>query len=403
MKKKDLQLSLELQILIESIRVVLLNKSKETLTDLIKKTSVDWNKLNKMTIYHRIRPVVYEAFRQVNFNNNFTENLGLFAKRQSIKNLVDSQEVLYILKFLNQHNIPALPYKGQVFLECLYQNKSLRESCDIDIIVQPQNAIKALKLLLADGYQLSVGGEPTDDLLERMYHFYGREVGLDKKTMGSKNVHIDFHWGINESFHEYPIGVDDFFGEAQQSDFHKTQLLLPSTNGIFKMLLNHHGGRGCWLKLKDICDFIAFRNVYSQFSTEKMLEIAQKMEMVNTLKQGINLSDTFFSDTLIKEVSESQKKAKAIFAFWDKAEHYIYDNLRARLAYEKIYRSLQDKNWSWYKSIRSNINLLSIPNPMESKRLMVFPDRFIFLNLFVKLLSGILRRVKKSYFAIIEQ
>jgi hypothetical protein len=75
--------------------------------------------------------------------------------------------------------------------------------------------------------------------------------------------------------------------------------------------------------------------------------------------------------------------------------HYAYFNLRARLAYEGIYRSLQDKKWSWFKSARININLLSIPNLMEGKRLMVFPDRFIFLNLFIKSLSGIWKQVRK--------
>ena len=160
------------------------------------------------------------------------------------------------------------------------------------------------------------------------------------------------------------------------------------------MLLNHHGGRGCWLRLKDMCDFIAFRKGYSQFTTSQMLEIAQKMEMVNIFKQGIYLSDTFLSDTLIKDISESPKESKEIFTFWNRAEHYGLDNLRARISYEKIYRSLQDKNWGWFKSIRLYANHISIPNPIESKRLMVFPERFIFLNLFTKLLSGIWRRVK---------
>jgi Uncharacterised nucleotidyltransferase len=387
-------LSIELQILIACIKIVLLNTPKTELLDLLEKSSIDWKKLNKMTVYHRIRPVVYEAFRQVNFNNDFTENLGLFAKRQSIKNLIDRQETAYILDFFKQQNIQALPYKGQLFLECLYQNKPLRESCDIDIIVQPENAHKALKLLVAEGYQLSVEGEPTDDLLEKICRFYGREVGLDKKTKVGKNVHIDFHWGINESFHEYPIGVNDFFEEAQLSDFYKMQVLMPSVNSIFKMLINHHGGRGCWLRLKDVCDFIAFQKAYPQLDTSKMFEIAEKMQMLNILKQGFHLSDTLFLDSTERTIIASQKITNEILVFWDRAKHYDFDNPIARFSYEKIYRSLQDKRWSWAKLALLNINYMSSPNLMENKRLMILPDRYIYLNFFIKLMSGIWRRAK---------
>ena len=387
-------LSTELQILIASIRLVLLNKPKQELILLLENPSINWRKLIKMTVYHRIRPIIYEAFRQVDFNNDFTDNLSLFAKKQSIKNLIDKQETAYILDFLKKQNIQALPYKGQLFLECLYQNKPLRESCDIDIIVQPENAHKALKSLLEDGYQLSVEGEPTDDLLEKIYRFYGREVGLDKKPKVGKNVHIDFHWGINEAFHEYPISVSDFFEEAQLSDFHNKRVLIPSVNSIFKMLLNHHGGRGCWLRLKDICDFIAFKKAYPQFEVTKMFEIAEKMEMLNILKQGIHLSDTLFLDSQERTIQVNQKITNEILVFWDRAKHYDINNLTARFSYEKIYRSLQDKRLSWAKHALLKINYISTPNLIENKRLLILPDRYIYLNFFIKLMSGIWRRVK---------
>lgn len=387
-------LSIELQILIACIRVVLLNKPKKELLDLLEKSSIDWKKLNKMAVYHQIRPIVYEAFRQIKFKNDFTDNLELFTKKQAIQNIVDSQETAYVLDFFKQHSIPALPYKGQLFLEYLYQNKPLRESGDIDIIVQPQNLRESLKLLLSDGYELSINREFSDALFEEIHGFYGREIGLDKKTKLGKKVHIDFHWGINESFHEYPIGVDDFFEGAKLNDFNKKQVLLPSIETIFKMLLNHHGGRGCWLRLKDMCDFIAFRKGFFQFTTPQMLEIAQSMEMVNTFKQGIGLSDTFFSDTLIKEIPKNQKISKDFFVFWEKSNHYAHYNPRARLSYEKIYRSLQDKKWSWIKTLQINVNVLSIPNLMERKRLIVFPDRFVYLNFFAKVLSGVWMKVK---------
>ena len=387
-------LSIELQILISCIRVVLLNTPKQELINLLKNSLINWQRLSKMTVYHQIRPIVYEAFRQVGFNNDYTQNLESFAKKQSIKNLLDKQETAYILEFLKQNNIQALPYKGQLFLESLYQNRSLRESCDIDIIVQPKNAKEALILLQADGYKLFINDEPTDALLEKIIHFYyGREVGLDKKTTSGKNIHIDFHWALNESFHEYSIDVNDFFEEAQLSDFHKKQVLMPSVNSIFKMLLNHHGGRGCWVRLKDMCDFIAFQKAYPQFEAEKMHKIAQEMKMLNVLKQVFILSDKLFFDFPNSALPSNQKTTNNIITFWERAKHYDVGNLSARFSYENIYRRLQDEHLSWTKLALRYINSISFPNTIENKRLMVLPNRYIYLNFFIKLISGIWRRI----------
>lgn len=84
-------ISTELQILIECIKVVLLKKDKQKLIALLYSQSIDWKHINKMVAYHRIRPGVYEALRQVNFTNDFTEELADFSKKQAIKNLVDNQ------------------------------------------------------------------------------------------------------------------------------------------------------------------------------------------------------------------------------------------------------------------------------------------------------------------------
>ena len=108
---------------------------------------------------------------------------------------------------MNQQNIQVLPYKGLLFLEKLYQNKPLREYNDIDIVVKPSDAPKAIQLLIKDGYVLHINiktpnDEVTNDMLEGIP---GREVGLHKANKLGFNFYIDFHWDITGSYHQYII------------------------------------------------------------------------------------------------------------------------------------------------------------------------------------------------------
>ena len=160
--------SKELQILIESIKVVLLDGSKEHIENLSNDSSIDWDKVDKMLKYHRIRPVFYEAMRRINIQNKVVESAGRFSKIQAIKNLNEIQESKRVLLLLKAANIPVVPYKGILFLEKLYQNNALREIGDLDILVKPEDAVEAMKVLVADGYELAIENEITDALLNEI-------------------------------------------------------------------------------------------------------------------------------------------------------------------------------------------------------------------------------------------
>jgi hypothetical protein len=176
-------ISKELQLLIESIKIVLLDSSPEVFKHLANDPKLNWQRVDKLLKYHCIRPIFYQACRNINFHNDLVESVGVFTKKQAIKNLNEIVESKRVLTFLKDAGVPVLPYKGLLFLEKIYNNKPLREIGDFDILVSPKDAVKALELLIEDGYKLCVEGNISEHLLTEIIETTpSPEVGLDKKT-----------------------------------------------------------------------------------------------------------------------------------------------------------------------------------------------------------------------------
>lgn len=394
MKNHYQQFSLELQTLVEAIKLVLLKSSEKRFSELIHSSSIDWNKLQKMLEYHRIRPVFYEACRMVGFENDWVSKAEHFTKRQVMINLATGLELSRILSIFQEEKIEMLPYKGILFLEKLYQNKPLRESGDVDVLVKPENALNSLKILLKDGYRISrkfteIKDVDDDTLLEIIERSPWKELGLDKTLTSGINVHIDFHWGFNETFHQYHTPMEELFAKSSIEFFQRKQVLIPSTEIIFKMMLNHHGGRGCWLRLKDLCDLVAFRTQFSEVSPKTLQLFATEMKMQRVFSLGTQIYSVLFSETPLSKV-ENLNLIRKIIDFWETSEHY--DSTLPKLKYKNIYRLMQDKPISWFTLINRHVKYYAVPNKTERKRLIVFPDKFIYLNAFSKLLTYALNK-----------
>jgi hypothetical protein len=284
MKNYNSIFSLELQTLIEAIKVVLLKRPNEKFVSMIHSSTLDWLKIQKMLEYHQIRPIFYEACRIIGFDNDFVSKLKVFTKRQIMVNLATSQELGRLLELFQEKEIEMLPYKGALFLEKIYQNHPFRESSDVDVLVKPKNAFESIKILMADGYKISpiftdiknFDDEILHEVLERSQW---KEIGLYKPLPSGVVFHLDFHWEFNETFHIYNTPMEELFEKSIIDNFQKRKLLIPSKEIIFKMMLNHHGGRGCWLRLKDFCDLLAFRKQFAELPIEKLNLFASEMKM----------------------------------------------------------------------------------------------------------------------------
>lgn len=320
-----------------------LEKDKELAHKAFHHPSVNWERVQSLAVYHRIRPVIYEAARQLNFSNPTIRKFEEYSKEQALLNLLYLRELENVLSYLKEKQIAAIPYKGLLFLHTIFHNRSVRESGDLDIVVSKENAVATIQALLSSGFVLKLDLEPQEDLFRQLVESaQGRQVSLVKLLPSGNPVHIDLHWGVNEEYHRYLITTDDFFRHASAGVFSRNEILIPGREAIFAMILNHNGGRECWTRLKDIVDLLAFEQTY-QVSPDTLNVIASGFQMKKIYLSGRALIEAYFNDNSSSLPFEEGKIVKMIGRYWDGASReWIFPKLR----FVFIYRALQDKNHS---------------------------------------------------------
>lgn len=392
-----MKLSIELEILIESIKVRLLAKSTEKLHNLIINPKVNWLRVEKLVIFHAIRPVVYDAFQKIGFENDFTKKIKLRAFTQSVVNLSTSHELARLLTLLQNQNIRVLPYKGLLFTHEFYNNQPLRENHDLDLLVHPNDARKALKILVNDGYTPTIAENSkliNDELIDTMYNTFGLiEIGLDKKTNIGTDIHIDFHWQLFEGFHNFQIDFKDFFKQQELREYFGKNVYFPKKEIQFLMLLNHHGGREAWCRLKHFCDLIAFQKTYS-FSEKDLLNLSTNVAMKKNFEVGLSIYETLFHEK--PPASTLLKIESKIINYWETGELWL--KLSNRWHFEHI-KFLLDDNFDLKKRIWYEYTFFSTPNIIENPRLITFPHQFRFLNFCSKVITFIWKSFRPSFFS----
>ena len=84
---------------------------------------------------------------------NGSDELEQFSKANLQHNLLFAAELLRLLAEFRNSGIPVAAFKGVVLAESLYGDLSLREFCDLDLIVHAEDMFKAEDILAACGYR----------------------------------------------------------------------------------------------------------------------------------------------------------------------------------------------------------------------------------------------------------
>ena len=94
-----------------------------------------------------------------------------------------------VLELLNSESITAVPLKGPILAKQAYGNVSLRQFCDLDILVHRAQVRRAKEVLATAGYVNNFGlTSVAEDALIR----YQKDFQL--ASPGSGTI-IELHWG----------------------------------------------------------------------------------------------------------------------------------------------------------------------------------------------------------------
>jgi hypothetical protein len=158
------------------------------------------------------------------------------------RNLAFTAELFKTLALFDRAGIPVIPFKGPALAWSLYESPALREMTDLDLLVRPADAQRAVDLLVASGCLPRYG-------VDLRFFRSGRELPLTS----SAGVALDLHWALAPSQFCHGLDLDLFWSRLATISIaaRPVRTLAPEDLLVFLCV---HGAKHAWSSLHWLAD-----------------------------------------------------------------------------------------------------------------------------------------------------
>ena len=279
----------ETHLVIQAVRAFLSGGTEDGLQPSLAQP-LDWAQVEHKSDYHSVTPLVAYALKRYGgslvpgevrerFHQRFLQNAR--------SNLVRLQEWLRIVQALQAAEIRAISLKGPALALLAYGDVALREFVDLDLLVRPEDVLKARELLIREGYRLlSVLPGDSDAVLRRSAN---RQLDFVHNGQGTlQGTLIDLHWGALHEMFSFQLPSDQLFATAQIQNYVGISFLTLSPEYML-LYLCAHGTKHCWLNLRWLCDVACHVHKAQGLDWELCIRLAEAANCDLVLKHSLLL------------------------------------------------------------------------------------------------------------------
>ncbi len=196
---------------------------------------------------HGVFPLLYQAIQSHAVDLIPEESLADLKQGNLnlvVQNMYMASELIRILKLLKDNGIQALAFKGPALSELAYADITLRQYCDLDILIKKQDIAKSIHLLTQDQYI------PEIELPEeagKTFFSCVNVIGL------SKIIHIEIHWELLSKNYAIDWPEEALWKQhnAISMDGSTVPMLAYNTHLLY---ICAHGAKHLFQRLEWVCD-----------------------------------------------------------------------------------------------------------------------------------------------------
>lgn len=175
-----------------------LNPSKQDVKDIAHLVTngnqkIDYTKLTQLAFVNGVAPLLYKNLKPLNIiTEEVLSRLRNIYLTSIAENLQKITEILKILQALKDKGIDAIPLKGALASEIIFENPGLYYGTDIDILVRPSDLNQVKQILLNSGY--SYDGKVEKAMLASHYHL----------VFFNHRQTVEVHWNLVKRYFDIP-------------------------------------------------------------------------------------------------------------------------------------------------------------------------------------------------------
>jgi hypothetical protein len=133
----------------------------------------EWQKFLDLVAMHRLGPLMHERLAQGPSGDAIPapvkERLQQSFRRTTLRNLAIGRQLVRATSLLRDAGISSVALKGAFLAFFAYRTPALRPMRDLDLLVQPQDAVRAFEVLKSHGYRSALDGTPEAYFADRIH------------------------------------------------------------------------------------------------------------------------------------------------------------------------------------------------------------------------------------------
>ncbi len=214
-------------------------------------TSPQWPLVLERAYSHQVYPLLYRNLRDLGFPG-VPDQIHAELKRaytaNGMRNQLFAEELARLLRLLGEAGIPVIPLKGVTLAESLYGDLGARVCADIDILVPANDAVRARRIILMNGYS----SQFTEQFFARHQLHTTSEALLVSET-DVLTCLVELHWTLLHSSSKDQEATTNLWSESQPREFFGAKLrdLTPEWQFLY---LSFHAAYHRWNSLKWLAD-----------------------------------------------------------------------------------------------------------------------------------------------------
>jgi hypothetical protein len=277
----------EQRLLLSCAKTELSSADRDRVCDLLKQP-MDWASLMMLATSQGVMPILYHSLMAVGRQKvpqAFVEKLQLYYLANVSRNIAFVRELFQVMDLLDGAGILSVPLKGPMLAVTAYGSVSLRQFCDLDILVHRSEVRRAKECLSSAGYVNNFGLTlAAEDALIR----YQKDFQFVSPGRGTI---IELHWALEpakrfRSFNDERVWQRLTHATLEGRVFPN---LCPEDSLLYLCLhgANHRWDRLCW-----ICDVAQTIERYPEMDWQAVVGEAHKLQCQRILFLGLSLAAT---------------------------------------------------------------------------------------------------------------